>query len=181
MGTLVTDGFDSGDDEKVISILKKWKGGPLSDQLFTIIAGMMPTTGVVVVISYNKKDPEVVFVDRPADDPKWPNILNLPGKLFRNADFKRTDKLPQNGPLERIEKSEIESEFPKQPKYIGVNLNSDSRGSWAVLVYLVELDNKDDYKSVGEWVRVSEMNKKNNIIQTEINHINVALGNIKYI
>lgn len=179
MASNITDGFDPGDDEKVIEILKKWKGGLISDQLFNLIAGMMPTTGVVVVIASNKEDPEVIFVPRPEGDPRWSGKLNLPGKLFRNVDFKRSDNIPANGPLERIQKSEIGIEFPSNPKFIGINLNSDSRGSWAILVYLVNLDDKTLYKGVGEWVRVSEVEKRNDLINTEINHINVALGKVK--
>ena len=176
----ITDGFAPGDDEKVVSILKKWIGGPIGDQLFTQIAGMMPTSGVVMVIVYNPKDPEIIFVSRPSDDPLWKNKLNLPGKLFRNADFKRSDHTPLNGPLERIQKSEIVLEFPKPPEFTGICLNSDARGSWAVLVYKIELVDKSLYKGAGEWVKVSEVEKRPDLINTEINHINVALNKVKY-
>lgn len=178
MGVKITDGFDPGDDEKAVSILSKFKGGPISDQLFTVVAGMMPTAGVVVVITYNSEDPEVVFVPRPEGDPVFSGKFNLPGKMFRNSDFKRADATPVNGPLERIKKSEIESEFPGTPRFIGVNLNSDARGSWAVLVYKIELNDKSEYKGAGEWIKASEVEKRDDLVKTEINHINIALGKV---
>ena len=174
----ITDGFNPGDDEIVISILKKWSGGQIGNELFYTIAGMMPTTGVVVVIIHNPSDPEIIFVTRPSDDPLLKSQLNLPGKLFLNADFNRSDKFPANGPLERITKDEIESDFPKKPEYVGVSLNSDTRGSWAVLVYIIELENKSLYRGVGEWIKMSKISDRKDIIQTEVNHINLVLGKI---
>ena len=175
MGVKITDGFGPGDDEKAVSILKKWKGGVISDKLFTVLAGMVPTTGVVIVFLYNKKDPEVLFVPRPNGDPLWSGMLNLPGKLFRKIDFARSDQKPINGPLERIETAEIGTKLPKRPKFAGINLNSDKRGSWAILVYFIELNAKSEYKGVGEWVKVYGIKKRSDVIQTEINHINIAL------
>jgi hypothetical protein len=175
MGQTITDGFSQGDDEKAVAILKKFKGGPISDNLFAVIAGMMPTTGAVVVFVRNRDNLEILFVPRPDDDPTWPGALNLPGKMFRNVDFHRDDKTPINGPLERIQESEIRTKFPKEPEFAGVNLNSDRRGSWAVLVYFIEVDSDFEYKGVGEWIKFSDIKSRDNLVQTEINHVNIVL------
>jgi hypothetical protein len=180
MSVKITSGFSPGDDEKVISILKKFKGGPVSDKLFEVLAGILPTTPVIVVFITNKKDPEILFVPRPSDDPVWPSALNLPGNMIRLVDFKRSDNSPINGAFERIQKSEIHSKFPQKPKFIGINLNTDSRGPWIALVYKIELTNKSDYLGIGEWVKVDDVEKRKDLINSEINHINVALGKVSY-
>jgi len=45
-----TDGFLPGDDEKIIPVLDKWQGGPLSDKLFTALARITPQACVETVV-----------------------------------------------------------------------------------------------------------------------------------
>ena len=169
----ITDGFSTDDDEKVISILKKWKGGPLSDQLFTILAGMIPSSGVATVILQRSRDLEILLLPRPTNDIVWPGMLNLPGKQFRSADFHRRDNNPLNGPLERIRSDEIKTKFIGNPKFAGVSLHSDKRGPQVVLVYLAKI--KSSSESVGKWYPVNRLKDMKDFVQSELKSIDVAL------
>ncbi len=175
MSTIVTDGFESGDDTLVVSILKKWRGGPLSDELFTVLAGMLPHPGVATVILRKKVDLEIFLVSRPSKDIVWPGMLNLPGKQFRAADYHRPDNNPLNGPLERIQEDEIKTRFDGEPKFAGVSLHSDSRGPQVVLVYLILLKPDSEFSPKGVWVDIGKLKNMENFIQSELKSIKVAL------
>ncbi len=180
MGTLITDGFNSGDDEKVVSILNKWKGGPLSDKLFTSVSKLTPQIATIIVV-FRKTDNvlETLLLPRPSDDPLWPNMLNLPGKMFRNVDFKRDDKNPVNGPLERIQKDELKTEFKKEDiKFAGLAFQSTLRGPIMVLVHTVFV--AEDFSGNSDWIwrDVTKLNDFMDMIPTEMDAIEVALKTI---
>jgi len=178
MSVKITDGFAPGDDEKVISILSKWTGGYLSDRLFIKLAGITPQAGIVVIIfrQNQKGEIEVLLVPRPDNDPLWPEMLNLPGKMFRAADYNRKDDLPVNGPLERIQKDELKIKFSKEPEFVGVSLHKDDRGPLVVLVYLSEVDNNLELPKGRMWCSINNLEKVNNLVQTELIPINIALN-----
>jgi hypothetical protein len=174
MANQITDGFEPGDDEKVISILDKWKGGPLSDNLFTKIASIIPQTSLItVVFRENAGKVETLLLKRPDTDPIWPNTLNLPGKMFRKSDFERKDNHPENGPIERIENSEIGTKFSKRPEFAGIAFQDTLRGPTIVLVYVVAEDIL--LPEDGEWCGVDKVNSLSNMIETELVAIDVAL------
>lgn len=180
MGTLVTDGFDTGDDEKVVEILKKWKGGPLSDSLFTTVSKLTPQVSAIVTIFRKRGDViETLLLPRPSDDPLWPNKLNLPGKMFRSADFKREDGNPVNGPLERIQKNELKIDFKKEDiKFAGLAFQDTKRGPIMVLVYTLFV--AADFKGNEDWVwrDVNKLKDFRDMIPTEMDAIEVALKSI---
>jgi hypothetical protein len=180
MGTLITDGLDSGDDQKVISILNKWKGGPLSDQLFTSLSKLTPQISAIITV-FRKRDNivETLLLPRPSDDPLWPNMLNLPGKMFRAMDFKRDDKNPVNGPLERIQKGELKVELNKLDiKFAGLAFQDTIRGPIMVLVHTVFV--AEDFNGNLDWVwrEVSQLKDSKDMIPTEMDAIEVALKSI---
>ena len=181
MSVKVTDGLHAKEEALVISVLQKWKGGPLSDQLFTAFAKMIPLSGAVVTIFRKTGDnlTEVMLVPRPKGDPVWPGMLNLPGKMLRAIDYIRDDKKPVNGALERIQEDELGAIFPQKPKFAGVSLHSDDRGPLVVLVYWLKVD--DNFKSSkgGLWFNVEDLKNLNSFIQSEIISINVALKEYK--
>jgi hypothetical protein len=180
MGTLITDGFDSGDDQKVISILNKWKGGPLSDKLFTSLSKLTPQISTIIVVFRKKGEIlETLLLPRPSDDPLWPNMLNLPGKMFRGLDFKRDDKNPVNGPLERIQKGELKVELNKHDiKFAGLAFQDTIRGPIMVLVHTYFVAN--DFKGNEDWIwrEVSQLKDSKDMIPTEMDAIEVALKSI---
>lgn len=175
MGTLITDGFDSGDDEKVVEILKKWKGGPLSDQLFTSVSKLTPQVSAIITIFRKRGDIiETLLLPRPSDDPLWPNMLNLPGKMFRGADFERVDNNPINGPLERIQDSELKVKL-KSVKLVDLVFQNIVRGHIVVLLHLGELS--EDQKDIDGWVwaDVTKLKELPNFLETETSAIEAGL------
>ncbi|HKC04934.1 MAG TPA: hypothetical protein VKC54_03620 [Patescibacteria group bacterium] len=176
MGTLVTDGFGPGDDEKVVSILNKWKGGVLSDQLFTAISKMTPQVAAIIVVFRKRGDTlETLLLPRPENDPLWAGMLNLPGKMFRTVDFNREDKNPINGPLERILKDELKINFTEPPKFAGLAFQDTKRGPIVVLVHTayipVDFNGNEDWV----WRDVAKLKEFDDMIPTEMPAIEVAL------
>lgn len=180
MGTLITDGFDSGDDEKVITILSKWNGGPLSDKLFTSLSKLTPQIStIIVVFRRNGEILETLLLPRPSDDPLWPNMLNLPGKMFRAMDFNRDDKNPVNGPLERIQKDELKVELDKDIiKFAGLAFQNTIRGPIMVLVHTAFVAGNFEGNSDWIWRNVTKLNDSKDMIPTEMDAIEVALKSI---
>lgn len=176
MGTLVTDGFDSGDDEKVVSILKKWKGGPLSDQLFTSVSKLTPQVSAIITIFRKRGDTiETLLLPRPSDDPLWPNMLNLPGKMFRAMDFERADSNPMNGPLERIQKEELKVDLKNEPKFVDVVFQNITRGHIVVMLHLGELLDGQEDREGWVWADVTKLKELPNFLETETSAIESGL------
>lgn len=176
MGVKITDGFDAGDDEKVISILKKWKGGVISDNLFATISKLSPQVSVIVtVFRMNEGRREVLLLTRPKDDPTWPGMLNLPGKMLRTSDFKRSDGNPVNGALERIKDDELKKEFAGKPRFAGIAFQNTERGSITALVHIAELSDYTDTSGEWVWADVTKLSGMNNLIKAEPVAVKVAL------
>lgn len=175
MGTLITDGFDAGDDEKIVSILNKWKGGPLSDRLFTSVSKLTPQVSVITTIFRKRGDIiETLLLPRPSDDPLWPNMLNLPGKMFRAMDFERVDGNPMNGPLKRIQNDELKIKF-ESVKFIDLVFQNIARGHIVVLLHIGELSDNQEDKSDWVWADVTRLKELNNFLETETSAIEVGL------
>lgn len=176
MSTLITDGFGSGDDEKVVEILKKWKGGPISDNLFFTISSMTPQVSAIIVF-FRKSDGkiEVLLLPRPVDDPLGAGQLNLPGKMFRSIDFKREDGNAMNGPLERIQTNELKIELEEEPKFVESVFQNTDRGPIVALVHLGKLP--IDQKGGEDWVwaDVTKLKELDNFLVTETSAIEAAL------
>lgn len=180
MATLITDGFAGGDDAQVVSILDKWNGGPLSDQLFTAISKMTPQLSAIIVVFRKKEDVlETLLLPRPSDDPLWPGMLNLPGKMFRAIDFKREDKNPMNGPLERIQTSELKTQVKNKPEFAEIVFQNTDRGSIVALVHTAELPENVELQSDWVWCDVTKLNSLNNFLESETSAIEAALKHYK--
>lgn len=180
MGTSITDGFSVGDDQKAVSILNKWNGGILSDQLFTAVSKMTPQVATIIVV-FRKRDDllETLLLPRPSDDPLWSNMLNLPGKMFRSMDFNREDKNPINGPLERIQKDELKVELKKEDiKFAGLAFQNTLRGPIMVLVHSVFVAKDFNGNSDWIWRDTTKLKESKDMIPTEMDAIEVALKSI---
>lgn len=179
MGVKITDGFDPGDDEKVVSILNKWKGGILSDQLFAAVSKLTPQISTIIVLFRKNGDIlETLLIKRPEDDPTWPGILNLPGKMFRGADFERKDGNPVNGPLERIQESELQTKLDNI-KFAGVAYQNTKRGPIVVIVHIAEISMDFAGKPGWVWRDVAKMSQFSDMIPTEMEAIEVAIKAFK--
>ncbi|GIW61426.1 MAG: hypothetical protein KatS3mg089_0278 [Patescibacteria group bacterium] len=170
-----TDGFDPGDDEKVIALLKKWKGGTLSDALFTRLAWMLPQPTVeMVIIRKRDKTLEVLLIPRPPDDIVWPGFLHLPGQTLRRMDYFRDDNTPMNGPLERIQKYEIQTSYLRTPEFVGVAQYMTQRGPEAVHIYLGAIAKNAKLPSGAIWAAIDDLPKMRNFINHQIIPIKIA-------
>jgi len=175
MGTLITDGFDSGDDEKVVQILSKWKGGPLSDQLFTSVSKLTPQISAIITVFRKRNNIiETLLLPRPSDDPLYPNMLNLPGKMFRAVDFERSDSNPINGPLERIQDRELKVKL-KSVKFVDLVFQSITRGHILVLLHLGELLEGQEDRDDWVWVDVNKLKETPKFLETETSAIEAGL------
>jgi hypothetical protein len=135
---------------------------------------MAPQTSVITVVFRKDGDMlETLLLKRPETDPIWPGVLNLPGKMFRKIDFVREDNHPERGPIGRIEKDEIGSNFTQKPEFAGVAFQDTKRGPTIVLVYVINEDVK--LPKGGEWHNVDELKNLPNLIETERVAIDVAL------
>ncbi len=170
-----TDGFDPGDDEKVITILKKWKGGTISDKLFTTLAWMLPQPTVEMVIIRERNNTlEVLLIPRPPDDLVWPGFLHIPGQVLRRMDYLRDDNTPMNGPFERIQKYEIQTSFSRPPEFVGVTQYMTKRGPEAVHIYLSAIAENASLPQGAIWIAIDDLPKIKKFISHQIIPIKMA-------
>jgi hypothetical protein len=175
MANTLTDGFSSGDDEQVVTLLKKWRGGKLSDQLFNILAGMTPQPTVeTVILRKINSEMEVLLIPRPEGDIIWPGMLHSPGQALRAMDYHRDDLTPLNGPFERVQQQEIMTDFSKVPEFVGVAQYLTARGPEAVHVYLAHITDFARLPVTARWCNIKELEKLDNFISHQLIPIRMA-------
>lgn len=175
-----TDGFEPGDDKKVVEILKKWQGGVISDALFTQLAWMLPQPTIeTVILRENNAQIEVLLTRRPEDDPVWPGARHSPGQVLRHMDYKRPDNTPLNGPFERVQEHEIKTKFLHDPEFVGVAQYMTKRGPEAVHVFLAAIDPKATLPEGAIWHPVDQLEKLDNFMQHQIIPISLAAKHFK--
>lgn len=180
MGTPVTDGFDVGDDEKVISILNKWKGGPISDKLFTELAGILPQPCIeTVILRENNQEIEVLLIPRPSDDISWNGMLHSPGGALRHSDFMRADKTPINGVFERIQNKETKLNFSEEPIFVTNLQHMTKRGPEAVMVYLAKMSDSAKFPDEFVWVNINKLESLPNFPKHQLTVIQKAVEKFK--
>lgn len=176
MATLVTDGFDPGDDEQMVEILRKWRGGPLSDILFTQLAGLIPQPIVeVVVLRWNEKL-QTLLLPRPEGDPVWPGMVHTPGVALRRADFFRSDNDPLAGAFERIQQGELGQKFIGRPRFVGVLHRVGRRGPEVAQIFWTEIDFGSKLKEGHEWYPVDKLESHPHFIQDQLGHVKMAVA-----
>lgn len=170
-----TDGFDPEDDEKVISTLKKWKGGVLSDELFTQLAYIIPQPTIETVVLRKKENAiEALLIPRPAHDSIWPGVLHSPGQALRKMDYLRTDNTPLNGPFERVQSLEIKAKFLHTPEFVGIAQYMTKRGPEAVHIFLASIAEDSALPENAIWKRVDDLPQLTNFMDHQIIPINMA-------
>jgi hypothetical protein len=163
----ITDGFDPGDDEKVIEIFKKWKGGRLSTSLFTVLAGMLPTPCIeTVVLRRFGEKVQVLLIPRPPNDIVWKGKLHSPGGAIRHADYLRTDGNPFKGVFERVETQEIKTKFIEEPKFITSYPVMTQRGPEMVALFLAKIDESAVLPEGAVWYDADKLSE----LPTAVNH-----------
>jgi hypothetical protein len=172
----ITDGFDIGDDEKIIEILKKWKGGKLSTSLFTTLSAMLPTPCLeTVILRRSDNEVQVLLIPRPENDIIWKGMLHSPGGAVRHSDYLRSDGKPFNGVFERIESGEIKNKFVGEPKLVTSYPMMTKRGPEMVTLFLMKIDDKATLPEGANWYNVEKLNEIPNFIKHQLKAVQEAV------
>lgn len=178
----ITNGFDPGDDEIVVGILKKWTGGRISTPLFTVLAGMLVIPVLeTVILRQHEGNIQILLLSRPPDDIVWKGMIHSPGGALRRMDYLRPDENPNNGVFERIQKGEIKNEFIKPPVFAGIIVPGriSNRGPEIAQVFLCQIDKKAILPPEAGWYNIQDLPKMSNFIQHQLLAINMAVNAFK--
>lgn len=179
MGQLVTSGFSPGDDAAAVAILDKWEGGPISDQLFTVLAGMLPQP--VIEMNILRRNPvggylEVLLIERPDDDPVWPGMVHTPGTALRRSDFDH----PQGALVPAFARlrglgGEAGLQFA-EPVFVTVLNRTSRRGADVGQIFWTTVEGDPELRSGAYWVSVDGLDGVTNLIENHAYHIGLAVA-----
>lgn len=170
-----TEGLTNKEDQELTHLLKKWKGGQISTQVFTELARMIPQPIVeVVILRANNGTVETLLIPRPKDDIIWPGKYHAPGAAIRSVDFLRKDGNPLEGVFERIQTGELNSTFLDTPAYVDRFHRLGDRGPEVAEVYIAELPENTTIQSDHRWVAVDKLENNPAFIQHQLPHILLA-------
>lgn len=170
---LPTDGLTPEQDAQLVSLLRMWGGGRISDIVFTQLAAMIPQPIVEVVVFRDGSELETLLIPRPKGDIVWPGMLHTPGTALRASDYKRPDGTPLNGAFERIER-EIDNQLAHPPTYAGRLHRMSGRGPDVTEVYITELLEGSSLKPGQVWYPVEQLQAHPLFIQEQMGHVKLA-------
>jgi hypothetical protein len=171
----ITDGFGPGDDEKVIEILKKWKGGRLSNELFTELAGILPAPCIEsVILRKNEGKVEVLLIPRPENDIVWKGMLHSPGASIRRSDYQNNPEDAFTETLKRIEDQEIKNKFEEKPRFITSYSIMTKRGPEVVLLFLAKISDRAVLPEGSGWYDIENLNEIPNFLSHQTKAIEEA-------
>lgn len=176
MSQKTTGGFGPDDDDRVVEILKKWDGGPISDKLFTVLAGMIPQPIVETVILRQKNNViETLLIPRPADDIVWKGKMHTPGCAIRRADYYTAGKTPLECAFERIQSKElVPIRFIGTPAYVGVFEGPGDRGPGIARVFVAQIPEDAVLPAGAEWYPVSKLPDRADFVHDQYEFIKFA-------
>jgi hypothetical protein len=166
MSQLITDGLTAADEKQLTEILKKWKGGALSDSLFTSLAQMLPMPCVESIVFRKVKGrTECLLTPRPENDPIWPGFIHSPGSVLRAIDFRRPDGVAVNGPFERVQKNEIMNKFEYPPIFVDIHTHLGARGPEVLLIHFTSISKHAVLPAGCLWADVGSLLERPNFIK----------------
>lgn len=169
----VTSGFGPDDDKTAVEILKKWNGGPLGDELFTVIAGMIPQSIVeVVVLRQVDGVVQALLIPRPAGDVLWSGMEHTPGTVLRNSDFLREDNNPLQGAFDRVRR-EISTPFVSGPAFVGMHYNMGQRGAGVSQIFVATIT-ESERSGNSRWYPVLQLPGLSTFIQEQYPFVKMA-------
>ncbi len=178
MSRLVTSGFREGDDGAAVEILGRWDGGPISDPLFTVLAGMLPQPVVEMVILRANQETgaiEVLLIERPEGDPVWPGMIHTPGTALRWADFNHTQGVLAAA-FERLRGLGGESGLDfSEPQFVKVIHRMVRRGPEVAQIFWAWVYGDPVLAAGARWVHVRELDSLDNLIEHHHEHIRLAV------
>lgn len=166
MSQLITDGLAMADEKQLMQLLKKWKGGPLSDSLFTALAQMLPMPCVESIVLRNVNGrTECLLTPRPENDPIWPGFIHSPGSVLRAMDFRRPDGVAVNGPFERVQEKEIMNKFEYPPIFVGIHTHLGARGPEVLLIHFTSISKQAILPAGSLWADIDSLLELQNFIK----------------
>ncbi len=170
-----TEGLTLEEDQELVALLAKLRGGRISTPVFTELARIIPQSIVeVVVFRRNGGRLETLLIPRPEDDIVWPGMYHTPGAALRASDFQREDQSPLNGPFERIQRGELNSEFAHNPTFAGRLHRLGGRGPEVAEVYFAELPEDSALPQNHLWYPVEQLAQNQKFIQHQLGHVMIA-------
>lgn len=170
-----TEGLTPEEDQELTKLLAKWTGGRISTPVFTELAKMIPQPIVeVVIFRLNRGILETLLIPRPQDDIVWLGMYHTPGAALRASDFHRDDHNPLNGPFERIQHGELNSEFAYSPIFAGRLHRLGDRGPEVAEVYFTELPEGLDAQPNHVWYPPEQLAENPKFIQHQLAHVMMA-------
>lgn len=131
--------MDEQQIEQTAELLKKLRPGFLPYPIFEQVARLVALPILEFIpLRKHKGETEVLLLQRPADDPYWPNAWHTPGTVIRATDL-HTGERDNWQAFERIHKDELQGTGVGPPHYVGSILHQSKRGVEQAQLYWVEV------------------------------------------
>lgn len=166
-----TFGLSESEIKQTVSLLSKLEPGYLPFELFLEVYRLTPApTLQIIPLRRNPEGKiEVQLIQRPADDPLWPNLWHNPGTVLRATDTFGSacnrlfdDELGGFGTAEDL-------------AFVDNTLSKSDRGTEAIMLYRIEAE--DGEPSEGKFFPADDL--PTNIIASEVPHIKRAVADFK--
>jgi len=135
-------------DEEIrqaVDVVNRLPKGFLPLEIFLAVAAktVTPTVDLVPIRKNQKGELEVLLVQRPEDDPYWPNEWHVPGAIIRASDNEGSDF---SSAKERVLEGELHGtiRIVGELKYMAVKFWDVARGRELEHVFYFETDAKDE-------------------------------------
>jgi hypothetical protein len=162
----MSNNLTSQEEHQLITLLSKLEPGILPLDVFHALARLIVTATQLVVPFYEENGTTyVVLARRDADDTFWPNLLNVPGKIFLPSDA------DMQAALDRLYASEMPgAQIQEGPYYAGHVFDSIARGKELSIINYVILKEKPAF---GESYVITDL--PSDIMDTEVPRIHMAV------
>lgn len=159
--------------KQAVDIISRLQKGLLPLELFHAVAAktVTPTVDLVPVRRGKDGEPELLLVQRPADDPYWPNEWHVTGAMIRAFDKEGADFLDAK---KRVLEGELHGTIRmiNEPQYIGAKFWDVARGRELEHVFYFETDAKDEDVVEGKFFT------ENNLPELTISHHKILIPEI---
>ena len=163
------------DDEikQAVDVINRVPKGFLPFELFIALAAKIttPTVDLVPVRKNQDGEPEILLIQRPADDPYWPREWHVPGTVIRASDKEGSDF---SSGKERVLRDELHGTIRMigAPQFIGAKFWDVKRGRELEHLFYFETDAADEDVVEGQFFTV------NNIPDSTMSHHRVIVSEI---
>lgn len=156
--------LSKSEQKQLIDLLNKLEPGFLPSKIFYALARVVVTATYLVVPLYFDKKLYVHLIQREDNDPHWPSLLHVPGKIILPTD-KSSDDV-----YSRLYQEEMKGlDILNGPIFCGYVFDKIPRGKEVSIINYVVLKSKPRF---GELHKINNLPK--NTISTEVKRIVMA-------